>query len=500
MPTSPLVSIVIPVLSDTAELIGLLESLERLEAGNTDPLPQDADYEVIVVNGDPGDRSLLSCHERFPRVQWAEAHRGRSTQMNAGARLAQGRWLLFLHADTRLDRSWFAEIQQTDRQPAVGGAFAFRLDSAARMARVLERGVALRVWLFGLPYGDQGIFVRRAVFGALGGYAALPIMEDIDLMRRLRSRGPMVWSSVPVRVSARRWERDGWFRRSVLNMLFLGLFLVGASPAWLARRYYGGDPESASPLRDVAVPRREMMPRGDEQPTISVIMPALDEEDAIGHVLAEIPNFVTLVTVVDNGSTDRTAERARAGGAVVVTEPRKGYGRACLAGLRVNPDADVVVFLDADRSDFPEEMSAIVAPILAGTADLVLGCRGGVGRPLSARLGTSLCVRLINLLWRTAYQDLGPFRAVQKDDLDRLEMADQTWGWTIEMQVKAAEAGLRVVEMPVRQRPRLGRPKISGTVFGTVRVGARMLTTIWSLWFTRRRRVIETRTNRNENG
>ena len=490
MPTLPLVSIVVPVLGDTAELIEFLESLPRLEEGVPDPSRRDACYEVIVVNGDPEDTSVRACHARFPTVRWAEGRHGRGNQMNVGAGLSLAQWLLFLHADTRLSRGWFSEMQRVDRQSAVWGAFRFALDSKARMARVLEQSVALRVKLFGLPYGDQGIFVRRTVFEARGGYAPLPIMEDIDLVRRLRYSGPVVWSSLPVRVSARRWERDGWFRRSMLNVLFLGLFLSGVSPRWLARQYYGQDVLPPSGSSEGAV-RLRPIPTNSRR-RISVIMPALDEEAAIGHVLAEIPDFVTSVTVVDNGSTDQTAETARAAGADVVTENRKGYGRACLAGLRSNPDADLVVFLDADRSDFPADMSAIVAPILDGSADFVLGCRGGVDRPLSARLGTSLCVFLINLLWHTEYRDLGPFRAIRRADLDRLKMADQTWGWTIEMQVKAAESGLRTVEVPVRQRPRIGTPKISGTVPGAIRVGARMLTTIWALWRTRRRRMSET--------
>jgi len=490
MPTQPLVSVVVPVLGDTEELTELLTSLVRLGEGAPDPSSPGTRYEVIVINGDPEDTSVLACHARFPTVRWAEGQRGRANQMNVGAGLSQAEWLLFLHADARLSRGWLSEMERIDGQPNVWGAFAFTLDSKARMARVLEHGVALRVRLFGLPYGDQGIFVRRSVFEALRGYATLPIMEDIDLVRRLRHSGPAVWSPLPVSVSARRWERDGWLRRSTLNMLFLGLFLSGVSPRWLARQYYGQDlpPPSGSGERDVRL--RPIAPGGHRR--ISVIMPALDEEAAIGHVLAEIPDFVTSVIVVDNGSTDQTADTARAAGAEVVTENRKGYGRACLAGLRSNPDADLVVFLDADRSDFPSEMSAIVAPILDGSADFVLGYRGGVGRPLSARLGTALCVFLINLLWHTAYRDLGPFRAIRRADLDRLMMADETWGWTIEMQVKAAEAGLRTVEVPVRQRPRIGTAKISGTVPRAIRVGIRMLATIWALWRTRRRRMSET--------
>ena len=421
-------------------------------------------------------------------MRWVEADRGRATQMNAGARHSQARWLLFLHADARLGPGWLGEIREVDRTATVGGAFTFRLDSLTPMARRVERAVALRVKWAGLPYGDQGIFVRRSVFENLGGYAPLPIMEDIDLVRRLRSSGPVVWSGVSVQVSARRWERDGWLRRSMLNVAFLGLFLVGVSPRWLAPRYYGWEPMDSS--RSTPAGRTRSPVNSADRRQISVIIPALDEEAAIGQVLSEVPDFVTSVTVVDNGSTDRTAATARAAGATVVAEPRKGYGRACLAGLQSNPDADIIVFLDADRSDFPQDMSAIVGPILDGTADFVLGDRGGAGRPTFARLGTWLCVRLVNLLWQTEYRDLGPFRAVRKADLDRLVMADETWGWTIEMQVKAAEAGLRTVEVPVRQRPRIGTPKISGTFSGTLRAGCRMLVTIWALWWTRRRRTI----------
>ena len=478
MTTTPLVSVVIPVLHDTAELASVLEALAP---SRHPPADQSVTYEVVVVNGDPGDASLRPLHHRFPEVTLAESAPGRGRQMNHGARLATGRWLLFLHADACPEQGWIDAIQEADRSSSIGGAFAFRLESTALTARVLERGVDLRTRLFGLPYGDQGLFVRRGVFNDEGGYAELPIMEDLELVRRLRRRGPLTWSRVVMRVSARRWERDGWVRRSVLNVCLVGLFFVGISPAWLARRYYG-------PARLVAATAAET-PLGltpdEPAPKIAVIIPALDEEEAIGHVLEEIPDVVTAVTVADNGSTDRTAEVARAAGARVVTETRRGYGRACLAGLGAETDADVIVFLDADRSDYPEEIHLLLAPILAGNADFALGYRCGVGRPLSARLGTAFCVSLINLIWRTQYRDLGPFRAITRSALERLRMADQTWGWTIEMQVKAAEAGLRTQEVPVRQRPRIGHSKISGTVLGTLRAGFRMIVTIWSLWRTR---------------
>jgi len=222
----------------------------------------------------------------------------------------------------------------------------------------------------------------------------------------------------------------------------------------------------------------------NRQCPLAIIIPALNEEEAIGHVLRALPLPASLATVVDNGSTDATAARAREAGARVVHEPRRGYGRACLAGLRANPDADIVVFLDADYSDHPEEMDSIIGPIARGEADLVLGVRQ-TARPWHARLGTGLCVWLINRLWGSCYQDLGPFRAIRRRALDALHMTDETWGWTIEMQVKAVEAGLRCREIPVRYRDRIGRSKISGTLGGSLRAGARMLAVIGVLWRTR---------------
>ena len=469
MPTDPLVSVVVPVLRDTEQLSGLLESLTTTRPARPD------EVEVVVANGGPSDGLLAELQTRHDEVRWIASEPGRGIQMNAGAEAAAGRWLLFLHADVRPDARWLDELRRLDATAHVGGAFAFRLASGATWARCLERGVALRVHWLGLPYGDQGIFVRRDAFRRLGGYSRLPIMEDVELLRRLRQAGTLTWSEVPVSVSVRRWERDGWLRRSVANMVLVGLYFAGVSPAWLARRYYG-PPERRRPSPSPA------------SGSVAVIIPALNEEEAIGEVLAAIPSVADSVTVVDNGSTDRTAERARACGARVVEEPRPGYGRACLAGLAVTRDADVIVFLDADRSDYPEEMIDLLAPLRHGEADLVLGYRAGVGRPWTARAGTTLCVWLINRLWGTDYRDLGPFRAIRREALDRLGMVDQTWGWTIEMQVKAVEAGLRILEVPVRQRPRIGQSKISGTVVGTLRAGSRMLDTIARLRLTRRQR------------
>ena len=231
---------------------------------------------------------------------------------------------------------------------------------------------------------------------------------------------------------------------------------------------------SREPMRDDSVP--------------ALIMPALNEEPAIRQVLARVPYPAASVTVVDNGSTDRTAAIARACGARVVSEPRRGYGRACLAGLAAASPSSIVVFLDADLSEDPDDMLRLVQPIANGDADLVLSDRFGAGRPWHARAGTSVCVWAINSLWRSSYHDLGPMRAIRTESLQSLKMADTTWGWTIEMQVKAVEADLRIVEIPVACRARIGQSKISGTVGGTVRAATRMLLTIAQLWWTRSRR------------
>ncbi len=472
---STFVSIVIPVLQDTVELQALLAAIE------SDPPPAGTGVEIIVVNGAPDDRTLDPLRDRYASVRWASSPPGRARQMNAGARLATGRWLVFLHADARFSPGWLNEIRKADEATdVVGGAFRFMLDSPRRVARIIEWGVGWRVRWLELPYGDQAIFVRRPIFDELGGYRPLVLMEDLDFVRRLRRRGRLSRARLPVRVSARRWERDGWFWRSTLNVILVVLYCMGVSPDRLARLYYRRQAWDAKTPSETTATTSATASRN-----VVVIIPALDEEEAISQVLAEVPEVATSVTVVDNGSADDTAERARAAGATVVTELRRGYGQACQAGLRANSDADVIVFLDADRSDYPEEMTALVEPILCGAADFVLGDRRGAARPWSARCGTALCVGLINVLWDTRYRDLGPFRAIRRASLDALHMADRTWGWTIEMQIKAAEAKLRTLEIPVRQRDRIGRSKISGTLAGTLKAGSRMFFTIWVLWRTR---------------
>lgn len=217
---------------------------------------------------------------------------------------------------------------------------------------------------------------------------------------------------------------------------------------------------------------------------VGIIIPARNEAGALGRVLAEIPRaFVHEIIVVDNGSTDGTASVARQGRARVITEPIPGYGRACLAGLSaLSPSVDVVVFLDGDHSDDASELPMLLAPIIQGQADLVIGSRVARAQRGSLtpqqRVGNRLACWLIQRCFRVQYTDLGPFRAIRREALAQLSMQDQAFGWTVEMQAKAAREGLRVQEVSVSYRPRIGRSKISGTLSGTVRAGWAILTTI----------------------
>lgn len=216
---------------------------------------------------------------------------------------------------------------------------------------------------------------------------------------------------------------------------------------------------------------------------IAVVIPALNEAAAIGHVLDAIPPWVDAIVAVDNGSTDSTAAVARQHGASVVFEPRRGYGAACLRGLSALESPDIVVFLDADNSDDPNEMTALIEPIEHSAADLVIGSRtlgqadrGSLTRP--QRFGNALASALMRRIWKQTCTDLGPFRAIRFSALMDLGMNDLDYGWTVQMQARAFRLGLRVVEVPVRYRKRIGRSKISGTVRGVVGAGTKILATI----------------------
>ena len=220
--------------------------------------------------------------------------------------------------------------------------------------------------------------------------------------------------------------------------------------------------------------------------SISVIIPALDEEEPIAGVVREclatgLPNEVI---VVDNGSTDRTAERAHEAGARVVTAPR-GYGRACAAGVRaLSPECDIVVFLDGDGSDVPAFMNQLVDPVARGTRDFVIGSRTrGQREPGSMNLQQIFAGRLAGLILRmlygVRYTDMSPFRGIRRDALEQLDMREQTYGWNLEMQMKAARDGLRVLEVPVNHRRRAGgESKVSGTLRGTFVAGSRIVATL----------------------
>jgi glycosyltransferase involved in cell wall biosynthesis len=222
-------------------------------------------------------------------------------------------------------------------------------------------------------------------------------------------------------------------------------------------------------------------------PTVDVVIPALNEEASLPQVLADLPRPpVRRVVVADNGSADGTARVAREGGAIVVPAARRGYGSACLAGLaylRENSPPEVVAFVDADYSDHPEELPLLLAPLFSGAADLVIGSRvlgeheRGALLP-QARAGNVVACLLIRLLYGHRYTDLGPFRAARWEALERLGMSDPDFGWTAEMQVKALRHGLRVAEVPVSYRRRIGVSKITGTLAGTVRAGYKILWTV----------------------
>jgi glycosyltransferase involved in cell wall biosynthesis len=219
---------------------------------------------------------------------------------------------------------------------------------------------------------------------------------------------------------------------------------------------------------------------------IAVIIPALDEERSLPKVLAEVPrSLASEVVVVDNGSKDRTFEAAKVAGATALVEPRAGYGQACLTGMAYLQKAppEIVVFVDGDYSDRAAEMGELVRPIVDGKADFVVGSRvlgrreRGALAP-HARVGNWLATWMIRLLYGYRFTDLGPFRAIRYETLLALDMRDRDYGWTAEMQAKAARAGIRCAEVPVSYHRRIGRSKITGTVRGTVMAGYKILTTI----------------------
>ena len=226
---------------------------------------------------------------------------------------------------------------------------------------------------------------------------------------------------------------------------------------------------------------------------ISVVIPTHNEAPAIGRVLADLPSdVVTEVIVVDSNSTDGTPEVAAKMGARVVQEPRRGYGRACLTGLAVADTPDVVVFLDGDYSDRPAELPLLLAPIVEGRADITLGSRFGKqsipgALPWHQVFGNHLAAALIRLLYGVKINDLGPFRVARADVLRALALEEDTYGWAVEMILKGAMHGFRIVEVPVSYHPRIGKSKISGTLKGTLGAAWFILSRIVSYYFRHRR-------------
>lgn len=226
-------------------------------------------------------------------------------------------------------------------------------------------------------------------------------------------------------------------------------------------------------------------PASEPPPRIAAIIPAWNEAGAIGLVVEAIPrDLVAVIIVVDGGSTDGTAEIARAAGAIVVGQDRRGYGTACAAGVRaaVAAGAEVLVFLDGDYADDPADLPLVVGPILAGRAELVLGSRldrrSRGALPPHQIAGNRVATVLIGLLYRRWLRDLGSFRAIRADELAALAMRHPTYGWPVEMVVRAAKRGYRIAEVPIRYRKRIGQAKVGGTLRGSILAGYHMLRTI----------------------
>ncbi|CAA9564920.1 MAG: hypothetical protein AVDCRST_MAG73-4070 [uncultured Thermomicrobiales bacterium] len=246
-------------------------------------------------------------------------------------------------------------------------------------------------------------------------------------------------------------------------------------------------------LFNLSNPQLPESPALGPRPTLAAVIPALNEEAAIGDLVAELlavaarPDLAVAfdaIYVVDNGSDDATAARAEEAGAVVVAEPRRGYGRACLSGVLAAEGVDLIVLLDGDRSDTPDELPLLLAPLLAGEADLVVGSRvlghhepGSLTGP--QRFGNWFAARVLGLLFGVRVTDIGPFRVIRRDVLLNLGMREMTYGWSVEMIARAAKAGLRVCEVPVTYRRRAGGvSKVSGDLRASVRAGFRIIATI----------------------
>ncbi len=228
-------------------------------------------------------------------------------------------------------------------------------------------------------------------------------------------------------------------------------------------------------------------------PDIRVIIPAFNEEASIAKVISEIPDSVTEIVVVSNNSTDNTVLNAEKAGATVLSENKKGYGYACLCGIeyisKQSKKPEIIVFIDGDYSDYPEELNKLVQPILERDMDLVIGARARELREPGSMtpqqvFGNKLATFLMKVLFGAKFTDLGPFRAIKYDKLMQLQMEDKTYGWTVEMQLKAIRKKLKYTEVPVRYKKRIGVSKVSGTVKGTIFAGIKILAWIFKYSFS----------------
>lgn len=230
-------------------------------------------------------------------------------------------------------------------------------------------------------------------------------------------------------------------------------------------------------------------------PTIKVIIPAFNEEKSIAKVIAEIPDFVEEIVVVNNNSTDQTAQVATKAGASVLTEKSKGYGYACLKGIdylsQKDKTPDILVFLDGDFSDFPQELTKVIQPIIDGRVDFVVGARvkelraSGSLTPQQV-FGNWLACFLMKILYQSSFTDLGPFRAIRWETLENLKMSDKTYGWTIEMQLKVLRQKISYQEVPVSYKKRIGVSKVSGTVKGTIFAGVKIIGWIFKHYLSKK--------------
>ncbi|MEX2484026.1 MAG: glycosyltransferase family 2 protein [Brumimicrobium sp.] len=228
------------------------------------------------------------------------------------------------------------------------------------------------------------------------------------------------------------------------------------------------------------------------QHKVFVVIPAFNEEKSIGKVVAEIPKLVKEVVVVSNNSTDKTVSVAKKAGATVLEESRKGYGWACLKGIDYAYDngATIITFLDGDYSDYPEQLTDVIRPIIENDMDMVIGSRA-LGEKIKGSMtfpqvfGNWLATKLLKIFYGAKFTDLGPFRAIKVEALKKLQMSDKTYGWTIEMQIKAAKNKLRFCEVPVDYKPRIGTSKVSGTIKGAVFAGIKIIFAVFKYKFVR---------------